>query len=152
MSVRQWSTPLMSYRWHHLPIRGINDLCHNFCFNLLQSRQRRKWTQKKLQTIVCILMIIHHFIVLYHRKFRSQRSIPDFKRREWSNGEKNQNPQNSLYQKLTHKIILYRSTHHQDSSVQVKQTKKNYMPNFPTQKESRHPDFKPNKSFDDRHH
>ena len=57
--------------------------------------------------------------------------IPGFKWRRWSNGSKNQNPQNPLDQKLTPPPpkLLDKTTHHQDYSVKIKQTKK-YLPDF----------------------
>ena len=50
--------------------------------------------------------------------------ISHFKRRGWPNGGKNQNPQNSLDQKLTPQKIPYRTAHQQDYSVKIKPTKK----------------------------
>ena len=46
-------------------------------------------------------MIIQHFIFLYHSKFLSQGVFRISLRRGWPNAGKNQNPQNSLDQKLT---------------------------------------------------
>ena len=80
------------------------------------------------------------------------RSIPGFKRRGWPNEGKNQNPQNSLDQKLSPQKILYWTTHHQDYSVKIKPTKKILAKFFLPQKNPGIENFKTKKSFDHRRH